>query len=92
MHISPLIRLYISFILRFLIGFLILTAFVTAVSGGIAGLTGTDLRLWTMTEFYEAIIALPVTFWAFFTALNGKYDRFDIIFREKANSGDRCDE
>ena len=61
-------------------------------NGVIAGFTETDVLFYELTEYYHVIVALPVTFWAFYSTLNGKYERFDIILSAKANSGDRRDE
>lgn len=80
------------FLVRFIIGMFVFSAALGLVTGFLAGLTGTDLRLTRLGSLYTLIVALPVTFWAFYATLNGKYDRFNIILSEKAISGDRCDE
>ncbi|MEO0606949.1 MAG: hypothetical protein AAFY82_01860 [Pseudomonadota bacterium] len=81
-------RLFISFLIRFILAMLVSAALLGVVTGFVAGLSGTDLRLTNYGFAHWCFLAVPVTFWALYSALNGNYRRFEIIIREKAISGD----
>mgnify|MGYP001797339936 CR=1 FL=1 len=68
--------------------FFLASAFLGVITGFVGGMTEADLRLANYGSAYLYILAVPVTFWALFTALNGHYRHFEIIVRDKTIAGD----
>ncbi|MEL6416034.1 MAG: hypothetical protein AAFQ15_13935 [Pseudomonadota bacterium] len=89
MNTKSILLVWWTFFWRATLAGLIAGAIVGFIAGVFLALAGQEPRIgWWVAQFVGFVIGIPVSMWAFLSAINHDYKRLEVIIRYKEDGHD----